>query len=197
MIKSAINSAKGSYRFWLSVLTIFAILATVQIIFLTMQNRELKQVIAGRKQAQPVALKPGDQVQAFSSIDANGKENTVSYEDADYLLLITSTKCPWCARTMPIWKDISEKAKGKLRIVAVSIDGQGELANYVRDNGINFDVVNFADPAARIRYKAFGTPQTIFIKRGGIVARTWQGMLTEQTENQITNLFAESEKGGV
>jgi peroxiredoxin len=185
------NPAKPAYRFWLVVLSIFAVLATFQIVFLTIQNRALKHALSGPQTGKtPDFLKPGDQAQAFNGIDANGQTTRIAYDDADYLILITSTSCPWCARTMPIWKDIADKAKGKpLRVVAVAIDGKGELPAYIQKNGINFDVVNFAEPSTQSSYKAFSTPQTIFIKRGGRVEKTWQGLLTEKTENEVTKLF--------
>jgi peroxiredoxin len=188
-------SRHTSQKFWVISLAIFAVLATAQIVFLTIQNRQLKQVIMGQSRPAPESLKPGDQVPAFKSIDADGKEKLISFEDTDCLLMITSTTCPWCAKTLPVWKDIADKAKGSsIQIVGVSLDGKGHINEYTNQNGINFEVVNFADPASQGIYKAFATPQTIFIKRGGKVAKTWQGLLTEKQETEVTNLLL-TEKG--
>lgn len=183
-------------KFWVISLAIFAVLATAQIVFLTIQNRQLKQAItAMNSKTAPESLKAGDQVPAFKSIDADGKEKLISFEDTDCLLMITSTTCPWCAKTLPVWKDIADKAKGSsLHIVGVSLDGKGHINEYTNQNGINFEVVNFADPASQGIYKAFATPQTIFIKRGGKVAKTWQGLLTEKQEKEVTSLLL-TEKG--
>jgi peroxiredoxin len=188
-------SLHASHKFWVISLAIFAVLATAQIVFLTIQNRQLKQVITGQARPAPESLKPGDQVPAFKSIDADGKEKLISFEDTDCLLMITSTTCPWCAKTLPVWKDIADKAKGSpIQIVGVSLDGKGHINEYTNQNGINFEVVNFADPASQGIYKAFATPQTIFIKRGGKVAKTWQGLLTEKQEKEVTSLLL-TEKG--
>lgn len=194
------NEPKISHRtfskFWVISLAIFAVLATAQIVFLTIQNRQLKRAItAMHSRTEPESLQPGDQVPAFNSIDANGKEKLISYEDTDCLLMITSTTCPWCEKTLPVWKDIADKVKGSsIHIVGVALDGKGHINEYINQNGINFEVVNFADPASQRIYKAFATPQTILIKRGGKVAKTWQGLLTEKQEKELTSLLL-TEKG--
>lgn len=201
------ESPKLPAKFWILLMGIFVALAAIQIVFLIRQNRELKQAVASlhsspqtqtvtQKAPPPDFLKPGDHLTAFKAIGADGKEETISYSDRDYLLLITATKCPWCAKTMPVWKEIAEKAKGlPIRILAVSVDGKGELSDYIKSNNIKFEVVNFADPSTVASYKAFATPQTIFVKRGGTVEKTWRGMLTEENGNDVTKLFPVNEGG--
>jgi hypothetical protein len=95
------NQKTTSGKFWVAVLAIFGGLATIQIIFLIIQNRELKRSISVANAAQRVeALKPGDKLPAFNGINAVGIETKVSYDEADRLLFITSTKWPWCEKTL-------------------------------------------------------------------------------------------------
>lgn len=74
-------------------------------------------------------------------------QNSVSYNAGDSLVFITSTRCPWCAKTLPIWKEIADAARLKsIQIIGISTDRKGELESYVKDNTLNFVVVNFPDP---------------------------------------------------
>src|SRR5262245_56700981 len=120
------------HKFWVISLAIFAVLATAQIVFLTIQNRQLKQAITTmQSRTEPKSLQPRDQVPAFNSIDANGKEKLISFEDTDCLLIITSTTCPWCEKTLPVWKDIVNKVNGSpIHIVGVALDDKGHINDY-------------------------------------------------------------------
>jgi peroxiredoxin len=181
------NQKTTSGRFWIAVLAIFSGLATIQIGFLTKQNRELKSEIGVANSGQRVeGLKPGDNLPAFNGINAVGMETRVSYDEGDHLLFITSTKCPWCEKTVPTWKEIAETIKGKsVQAISISIDGKGEIESYINNRGLNFDVLNFPDASLLKVYKAFSTPQTILVKQGGRVEKVWMGMLSETTKKDI------------
>ena len=181
------NQKTTSSKFWIAVLAVFTGLATVQIVFLTLQNRELKRSIGVANAGQRVeALKPGDKLPAFNGINAVGMETKVSYDEGDHLLFITSTKCQWCEKTVPSWKEIAETVKGKsVQAISISIDGKGEIESYIKNRGLNFDVLNFPDPSLLQAYKAFSTPQTILVKQGGRVEKVWMGMLSETTKKEI------------
>lgn len=180
---------KTPLRFWVAALAIFAGLATIQIVFLAYQNRELKRVIASAgAPAEPDRLKPGDQVAAFDADAGEGRRTRVAYDDAArHLVLITSTKCQWCTKTLPAWKEIAAQAGEKgVRVVGISLDGAGEIEKYKRENGLNFEVVNFPeDPSVQLTYKAYATPQTILVGRGGRVERVWAGALDEAAKNEV------------
>ncbi|HET8669794.1 MAG TPA: redoxin domain-containing protein [Candidatus Saccharimonadales bacterium] len=181
------NQKTTSGKFWIAVLAIFSGLATIQIIFLTMQNRELKTAIGVANAGKRIdGLKPGDNLPAFNGINAGGTETRVSYDEGDHLLFITSTKCPWCEKTVPTWKEIAETVKGKsVQAISISIDGKGEIESYIKNRGLNFDVLNFPDASLLQAYKAFSTPQTILVKQGGRVEKVWMGMLSETTKKEI------------
>lgn len=187
----------ASHKFWLAVLSIFAGLATIQIIFLTIQNRELKKALGVSTSVEPMdSLKPGDQIPGFSAVNASGAQTKVAYDEADYLIFITSTKCPWCDKTLPSWKEISDKAKGRsIRIVSIAIDGNADIKAYAKDHGLNFEVVSFPDASLQSSYKAFSTPQTILVKRGGQVEKMWPGMLSETAKNEILTLLTRMQGG--
>jgi peroxiredoxin len=139
------------------------------------------------------SLKPGDKIPGFSAINASGIETKVSYDEAAYLIFITSTKCPWCEKTLPSWKEISDKAKGKsIRIVSIAIDGNADIKAYVRDHGLNFEVVNFPNASLQSTYKAFSTPQTVLVRQGGQVEKLWSGMLSDTAKNEILDLLSQT-----
>lgn len=181
------NQKTTSGKFWIAVLAIFSGLATIQIAFLAKQNRELKREIGVANSGQRVeGLKPGDTLPAFNGINAVGMETRVSYDEGDHLLFITSTKCQWCEKTVPTWKEIAETIKGKsVQAISISIDGKGEIESYINNRGLNFDVLNFPDASLLKVYKAFSTPQTILVKQGGRVEKVWMGMLSETTKKEI------------
>jgi peroxiredoxin len=118
----------------------------------------------------------------------------VSYDAGDSLVFITSTRCPWCAKTLPIWKEIADAARLKsIQIIGISTDGKGELESYLKDNTLNFVVVNFPDPKVQASYKAFSTPQTLLIRQGGRVEKAWMGMPSETAKKEILDLLGKIE----
>jgi thioredoxin-related protein len=96
-------------------------------------------------------------------------------------------------RRSRVGKRYPDKAKGRpIRIVSIAIDGNADIKAYVRDHGLNFEVVNFPDPALQSNYKAFSTPQTVLVKRGGQVEKIWPGMLSDTNKNEILNLLSQA-----
>ena len=189
------NQKTTSGKFWIAVLAIFSGLATIQIVFLTMQNRELKRSLGVANAGERIdALKPGDKLPAFNGINAAGMETKVSYDDGDHLLFITSTKCQWCEKTLPSWKEIAETVKGKsVQAISISIDGKGEIESYIKNRSLNFDVLNFPNASIQQVYKAYSTPQTILVKQGGLVEKVWMGALSETTKKEILEQLAQTQ----
>ena len=184
-----------SSRFWIAIFGIYAALATVQIVFLTVQNRKLKNSIAlSTASVNKVdGLKPGDMLTGFNTIDDVAKNDTrISYDVSPSLVFITSTRCQWCAKTVPIWKELADAARLRsIQIIGISTDGKGELGSYMKDNALNFVVVSFPDRKIQAAYKAFSTPQTLLVAQGGRVEKVWLGMPSETTKKEILDLLAQ------
>lgn len=184
-----------SSRFWIAVFGIYAALATVQIVFLTVQNRKLKNSIAlsATSVNKVDSLKPGDILTGFNTIDDVVKNDMrISYDASDSLVFITSTRCQWCAKTVPIWKELADAARLRsIQTIGLSTDGKGELGSYMKDNELNFVVVNFPDAKIQAAYKAFSTPQTLLVRQGGRIEKAWMGMPSETTKKEILDLLAQ------
>jgi peroxiredoxin len=183
-----------SSRFWIAIFGIYTALATVQIVFLTVQNRKLKNSIALSTVSTNNfdGLKPGDTLTGFNTIDVINNNTRVAYDGSHSLVFITSTRCQWCAKTLPIWKELADAARLRsIQTIGISTDGKGELGSYMKDNALNFEVVNFPNAKIQAAYKAFSTPQTLLVGQGGRVEKVWIGMPSETTKKEILDLLAQ------
>jgi peroxiredoxin len=180
------DASKPAYRFWIAALGIFSALATIQIIFLTVQNRHLKMAAVATA-SEAVGLKSGDKISGFkATAAATGQDYSVSYDDSDHLLFILSTTCPWCEKNIANWKNLADKSKGKpLRIVGISVDPATESRAYAERHHLNFEVVT-ASPEIVSDYKIASFPQTILVRRGGGIEKVWQGLLSEKAVDEIS-----------
>lgn len=90
------------------------------------------------------------------------------------LLNIWATWCVPCRAEMPAMEQLYKELGPKgLRIIAVSIDqdGGGDVAEFVRDLGLTFDI--FHDPSGRIQqvYQTTGVPESFLLDKQGVIVK--------------------------
>jgi thiol-disulfide isomerase/thioredoxin len=90
------------------------------------------------------------------------------------LLNIWATWCIPCRAEMPAMEQLFKELGPKgLRIIAVSIDqeGGGDVAQFVRDLGLTFDVLR--DPTGEIQrvYQTTGVPESFLLDRNGVIVK--------------------------
>ena len=116
------------------------------------------------------------------------------------LLNFWATWCPPCRKEMPSMVDLYNRlGKDGLAVVAVSVDKDAnQLAGFVREYGLPFQVLRDADAAVSRRYGVFRYPESFLIDKSGKVRFHLIGAI-EWTDkmmlNTIHNLLAEKTAG--
>lgn len=107
---------------------------------------------------------------AFSLPDLQGKSHGLP-EGEVVLLNFWATWCPPCRKEMPSMAALHRKyADQGLKIVAVSVDRDAnDLAAFVREYKLPFEVLHDAESAVSHSYGVFRYPETFLIDRQGNV----------------------------
>ena len=126
----------------------------------------------------------GTEAPDFTARDMAGRPVSLDQLSGEVVLLnIWATWCPPCREEMPSMERLHRQlASDGLRVVAVSIDaapGQsdasgypgGDVAAFVRDMGLTFDI--WRDPQGRIQqtYRTTGVPESFVIDRNGTIVK--------------------------
>jgi len=116
----------------------------------------------------PSSVKEGDPSVDFSLPDLNGAMQGLPKGDV-VLLNFWATWCPPCRKEMPSMVALHKKLAGRgLKLVAVSVDkNRSDLANFVREFQIPFQVLHDADSTVSRSYGVFRYPETFLIDRSG------------------------------
>jgi len=120
--------------------------------------------------AAPAHVKEGDIAPAFTLKDLRGTEQSLPRGKV-LLLNFWATWCPPCRQEMPSMAALHQKLKDHgLKIVAVSVDrDQRELAGFVREYSIPFEVLHDGSADISRRYGVFRYPESFLIDRSGKV----------------------------
>jgi len=118
--------------------------------------------------AAPAHVKEGDIAPLFTLKDLHGTEQSLPRGKV-LLLNFWATWCPPCRQEMPSMAALHQKLKDHgLKIVAVSVDrDQRELAGFVREYSIPFEVLHDAGTNISHRYGVFRYPESFLIDRTG------------------------------
>jgi cytochrome c biogenesis protein CcmG/thiol:disulfide interchange protein DsbE len=128
---------------------------------------------------------------AASTVDAAPQMKSLSnYRGEVVLLNIWATWCGPCREEMPAIERLHQElgAKG-LKIVAVSVDNAGEeqkIRDFVKEFGLNFEVLHDASGAIQGIYRTTGVPETFIIDREGVVRKRLIGHM-DLTQNYDGN----------
>jgi peroxiredoxin len=106
------------------------------------------------------------------TLDADARVKTLrDYEGQIVLLNVWATWCPPCLKEIPSLQRLHETlAHRGLRIVAISIDDAGSeatIAEFVREQGLTFEILHDATGTIMETYGMQGVPQTFLISRDG------------------------------
>jgi peroxiredoxin len=176
---------------WKTILAVTAILfLTTEVVLLMLQNTDLKRQLNVKA---PEMLKAGDEVPPLRAVSMAGDTMNVTYDDGinRYLLLVFSTTCPHCEKTLPIWKEIvAEMQDENCDILGVSTSNLDATRKYIVEKGIDFNVVA-TDTSFWRKYKVNGVPATILIKDKGQVENVWFGELSDENKDEIIKLARE------
>ncbi|MDX8401481.1 MAG: TlpA disulfide reductase family protein, partial [Mariprofundaceae bacterium] len=116
----------------------------------------------------PARISEGDAALDFRLPNLQGRMHGLPKGEV-VLLNFWATWCPPCREEMPSMAELYRKyaARG-LRVLAVSVDRRdADLAGFVKEYGLPFEVLHDADNAVSRRYGVFKFPETFLIGRDG------------------------------
>ncbi|HEV8539078.1 MAG TPA: TlpA disulfide reductase family protein [Bacteroidota bacterium] len=170
---------------------------TVEVVFLSIQNRQLKNVLKSRTMISQVeSLKAGEKVEPLKIQTLEGETTVLSYNDPakKYLLCVFSTTCPHCEKILPAWQTLAEKNNDNCFVIGISIHNVDETRKYVTAKKVGFYSVSASsDTSFNRKYKISGVPETILLDGNGKVQKAWVGELTSEQTIEIQALLSASQ----
>ncbi|MBI5215083.1 MAG: thioredoxin family protein [Ignavibacteriae bacterium] len=165
---------------------------SIEIILLTLQNRELKTQLAEAisKPSPQEILKVGERVDPFYAATLNGTTKEFQYDDTTkkYLLFIFSTTCSYCEKNLSNWKSIEQSLQNStMKISWLSTHPIDKTVDYAAKNQLTTEVCVVDTVFAR-KYKVYGVPLTILINSQGNVEKVWRGLLKEEDVLEMKSL---------
>ncbi len=170
-------------RDWFTVFLLVACAAlAVLVVLLARENRRLKAALSapGLGQAAPAMLKAGECVTPFELLGDAGRTVRVDFGAGHprTLLLVFSSQCPACARTIPVWNEITAAVQSaSVRVVGVQLD-QGQVAGAAGSANAapaRFPVFGVAAVRPDVLTKFPYVPAAALLSGDGSVERVWFG----------------------
>lgn len=155
----------------LETITNFAIiLAVIMLGYFFIQ----KYFLSENSQIPSTAITKGMKI---SLSDINWQENQKT------VLLALQKDCQFCSESMPFYKILVEKSKGKgIKLVAVFPNSSEEGLQYLKENGVDIREVR---QAGRGEINIKGTPTLILVNDKGEVENSWIGKLPSEKEKEV------------
>lgn len=177
------------------VLVSLCLVLSALVLFLAWQNRRLKTLEATASAAKlpPDALKAGDAADPFGILDESGGEAAIAFSDGGprTLLLVFSSHCPACEKTLPIWNEILEEGPpGDLRLIGIRTDREAPGAGSLFVPGLRFPVHRVKGSPPPFLSRIPFVPAAVLIDGGGRVERVWYGMPTGAQRKELREAIA-------
>jgi hypothetical protein len=135
--------------------------------FLTAESRQA----AARPDERAVI---GQQAPPVIARDLDGEWRRLDFSATSHAILyVTSPQCGWCTRNIPNVKALAQAAAGEYAFIGL-FSGTGDAREYRERHGLTFPLYTAVDDASRDAYRMIGTPQTVVI-RNGVVVANWIG----------------------
>lgn len=176
---------------WMSALTAGLLMLSVGVN--VMQARRLKAIVDANKSVVSSVGHPVVPVRGYS-LSGEPVIELVA-KDVPTVLYYFSPSCAWCTRNWDNIRALERGANGRYRVLLVT--RARDVASYLKEHGLTFDVVEGIGESVVEAYKLSGTPQTLVASIEGIVTHEWRGAFTPRIERQIEELFGVSLPGVV
>ncbi|UCD93389.1 MAG: TlpA family protein disulfide reductase [Candidatus Zixiibacteriota bacterium] len=172
---------------WTYILIAIIAVMGVEIVYLVIQNRRLREIIEDPKKYFK-ALSQNDVVPSFTARDIEGNDVSLRYsaEAPHTLLFWFSPGCSVCKENIDLWNEIHRGfSSDNLRILGMCAGSPEEAREYVAANGLEFQVMCADDPYIMETYKGNVLPQTVAISPVGAVLGVWPGAVGQTQEKEI------------
>jgi hypothetical protein len=103
------------------------------------------------------------------------------------IVYVFSPTCEWCERNANNINALVRNARGQYRIIGLSL-GLEPPFEYSRQHAFEFPVYDQPSSETKAAYHLGGTPQTVVVRDGVIVAN-WIGAYGESRRSEVENFF--------
>lgn len=173
--------------------TLTVVLLTLSVGVNVLQARRIKTMVDAKAS---VSSSIGHQVVPIKGYSPEGVtiQKPVA-RDVPTLLYYFSPTCVWCNRNWDNIRALDRGAHGRYRVLLMT-RARG-VREYLKQYGVEIDVVEGISESVVEAYKLNVTPQTLVASIEGIVTHDWRGAFTPRIERQVEELFGVSLPGVV
>lgn len=133
---------------------------------------------AARTPPEPRVVEVKERVE-IPSIDFTSNSQT--------LLLVLSSKCPYCTKSMSFYSRLAMGAQHRTKLVAVGSESSSVLTEYLTQHDVDLDnIVSIRGD----RSPSEITPTLILVGRDGVVKHVWRGQQSPEMEEEILRLVS-------
>jgi peroxiredoxin len=107
----------------------------------------------------------------FTLKDMNGKNVSLNnFKGKNVLLYFTTTWCPYCKREVPELKEMHQKYKGKLEIMAIDMnESKTKVSSYIEKYQIPYTTLLDSEGKVAVDYSIRGVPTAVLVGKDGRV----------------------------
>ena len=170
--------------------TVFLVVACVAlaalVVLLSVQNRSLKEQLSRAGAAGP-GLGKGDEVASFAVAGADGRADTVIFDGSGprTLVLVFTSTCPHCERTLPVWREVLASSRPGLRVVGLQLDASTEGGASLATPGLPFPVYAPGTPDPDFLRRIPGVPTALLLRPDGTVEKAWYGAPGDRERREL------------
>lgn len=110
------------------------------------------------------------------------------------ILYVFTPTCGWCKRNFNNMMALHRNVEGRYAFVGVSLTS-ADVAKYVKQQAIDYQVVDEIPDSVKDSYKLGGTPTTIVVSPDNKVLKIWFGAYDGQLLTEVSNYFEVSLPG--
>ena len=103
------------------------------------------------------------------------------------LIIAVSTTCHFCQESLPFYKDVSVRSKGKTDVIALLPQPEAEAKAFIQNAGISATQIVSAKLST---IGVTGTPTMLLVDEKGDVERVWKGELDEKRRQEVLSLVS-------
>jgi len=184
------NSGSISRSF--QILTVGLLVISVALnVALARKNKGLSAALLSVKAEQSLPI--GSSLPPIEAFDLAHHPQVVKYDDATSptVFYVFSPQCGWCAKNASNLRILSERIKGRYRLIGLALSSAG-VDEYVAQQGMDFPVYTNLSPQSVAAYRLGGTPNTIVVSADGKLLREWKGAYMGDAKREIEEYFGVS-----
>ncbi len=107
----------------------------------------------------------------FTLQDMKGKSVSLnSFKGKNVLLYFTTTWCPYCKREVPELKEMHQKYRGRLEIIAIDMnESKAKVSSYIEKYKIPYTTLLDSEGSVAVDYSIRGVPTKVLVGKDGRV----------------------------